>query len=370
MNSVDVIVPCYRYAHFLRECVRSILGQSGPSVRVLIIDDASPDDTSEVADDLAREDSRITFLRHTTNRGHIATFNEGMEWASADYMLILSADDYLLPGALNRTVSLMDANPAVSLTFGNAIRLDECGIATPINSVIGKADWRVIEGLKFIELSGSTNIVPTPTAVARTQVQRKLGGYRKELTHTGDMEMWLRLAAHGSVGMVKAYQAVYRRHAGNMSLAYMADGFLPEIQQRKAALDSFFQSCGHLLPNAQALERKFCWSLSRTAVGLASLAFDEGKTDVSEHLSDFALDICPRVKRSPSWLKLTYRRAMGYEAWCIVQRAATGILRMGVFLKHSAARPNLPTSQLPELQKMLSPEGHPAQPCKGTTLQP
>ena len=45
MSSVDVIVPCYRYAHFLRECVESILSQSIGNVRVLIIDDASPDKT-------------------------------------------------------------------------------------------------------------------------------------------------------------------------------------------------------------------------------------------------------------------------------------------------------------------------------------
>ncbi len=48
MSFVDVIVPCYRYGHFLRECVESVLEQE-VNVRVLIIDDASPDDTAEVA---------------------------------------------------------------------------------------------------------------------------------------------------------------------------------------------------------------------------------------------------------------------------------------------------------------------------------
>src|SRR5437899_781807 len=98
MSSVDVVVPCYRYAHFLRECVESVLSQSGTNIRVLIIDDASPDNTSDVASELCRRDRRVTFLRHTTNKGHIRTYNEGIEWASADYLLILSADDYVLPG--------------------------------------------------------------------------------------------------------------------------------------------------------------------------------------------------------------------------------------------------------------------------------
>ena len=77
MSRVDVIVPCYNYGRFLRECVESVLGQP-VDVRVLIIDDASTDDTPEVAAALAAEDARVEFRRHAVNRGHIATYNEGL----------------------------------------------------------------------------------------------------------------------------------------------------------------------------------------------------------------------------------------------------------------------------------------------------
>ncbi|WP_253075319.1 MULTISPECIES: glycosyltransferase [unclassified Bradyrhizobium] len=56
MSSVDVVVPCFRYGRFLRECVGSVLTQSGPELRVLIIDDASPDNTAEVAEELVCSD--------------------------------------------------------------------------------------------------------------------------------------------------------------------------------------------------------------------------------------------------------------------------------------------------------------------------
>ena len=56
-SSVDVIVPCYRYGHFLRMCVESVLAQSYSPVRVLIIDDASPDNSGEIAQCLLK---RIT----------------------------------------------------------------------------------------------------------------------------------------------------------------------------------------------------------------------------------------------------------------------------------------------------------------------
>lgn len=314
LSSVDVIVPCYRYAHFLRECVESLLVQSVPSLRVLIIDDASPDNTSDIATALAKQDSRVTFRKHLSNNGHIATYNEGIEWASSDYMLILSADDYLLPGALKRAIRLMDANPEVAFTFGNALQLEPSGVQRPMGVVKGKTDWHILSGPQFIRFSGPRSIVPTPTAVVRTQIQRRVGGYRSELTHTGDMEMWLRLAAHGSVGMLKDYQAVYRRHATNMSLAYMADGLLPDVQQRKAAIDCFFQNHGHLLSNSQQISRKFYRLLARDAVGLSSSAFNAGETQISQRLCNFALQTWPAVRWSFSWAKLACKRLMGYQA--------------------------------------------------------
>src|SRR3954451_2331626 len=102
MSSVDVIIPCYRYGHLLRECVASVLGQPGVELRVLILDDASPDDTPTVGKALAEGDVRVEYRRHAFNQSHIWTYNEGLDWASADYVLLLSADDLLTPFALRR----------------------------------------------------------------------------------------------------------------------------------------------------------------------------------------------------------------------------------------------------------------------------
>jgi hypothetical protein len=332
MSSIDVIVPCYRYGHFLRECVESVLAESGLKVRVLIIDDASPDNTAEIAADLVREDSRVTFIRHTTNRGHIDTYNEGIEWTSADYMLILSADDYLLPGALSRSAMLLDTHPEVGLTFGKAIPLiDGTDITQVRNGIDLSADcgWRVLNGLEFIALSAARNIVPTPTAVVRTALQKRLGGYRHELPHSGDMEMWLRFAAHASVGILGSHQAVYRRHSGNMSLAYRANGWLPDLQQRKAALESFFRTCSHTLPNAQQFRRRMLWSLGCDAVKFASAACNEGDMEVSKQLSQFALSICPQVKSSLCWTKLACKRCLGFRAWRALRPSKSGFAQRG-----------------------------------------
>lgn len=317
MSSVDVIVPCYRYGHFLRECVESVLRQSGPDIRVLIIDDASPDNTAEIARALAEADPRVTVRRHVSNSGHIATYNEGILWASADYLIILSADDYLLPGALNRATKLMDVHPEVCFIFGAFIEATECGLhgdGGPVAHILDGADWKIVPGAEFITFNGSDNIVSTPTAVVRTNVQKRVGGYRHELPHTGDMEMWLRLAAYGSVGVIGTQQAVYRRHGGNMSHTYMVRNWLPDLEQRKLAFECFFETCCPRLPNPARLQRTLRLSLSCRAVGFASTAFNEGSMEICEQLMRFAVDVCPQVKRSLTWHKLVCKRILGLKA--------------------------------------------------------
>ena len=323
MSSVDVIVPCYRYGHFLRECVESVLTQSIASIRVLVIDDASPDETSEIGQQLAIEHSRVSFLRHKTNKGHIATYNEGIDWASADYVMILSADDYLLPGALKRSMELMDTHPKVGLTFGSVVELSDSDTTTQITTVtdlLGKADQRILTGPQFIKLSGSRNLVSTPTAVVRTDLQKRVGGYRPQLPHTGDMEMWLRLAAHASVGIVRECQAVYRRHSANMSLAYYKKNRLPDLQERESALNWFLEGCRDRLKNANRLHREMLWSLGCDAIGCASAAFNDDEMELSYQLSEFALSVCPDVKLSWSWTKLACKRQMGLRVWRALHR--------------------------------------------------
>ena len=120
MCRVDVFVPCYNYGRFLGECVESILSQAGVDVRVLILDDSSSDDSPEVGRALAVANPRVEYRRHAVNRGHIATYNEGIDWVGGDFCLLLSADDVLTPGSLARATSVMEQHPEVVLCYGRA----------------------------------------------------------------------------------------------------------------------------------------------------------------------------------------------------------------------------------------------------------
>ena len=117
---VSVVIPCYRYGGYLPDAVASVLDQDGLDIDVLVVDDASPDDSAEVAHRLAAADPRVSVMVHERNAGHIQTYNDGLSRATGDYVVLLSADDLLPRNALTRAVALMEAHPRVGLVYGYA----------------------------------------------------------------------------------------------------------------------------------------------------------------------------------------------------------------------------------------------------------
>lgn len=338
MSSVDVIVPCYNYGRYLRQCVESALSQEGVDVRVLIIDDASPDGSGDVAEELAQTDPRIHFIRHSVNRGHIATYNEGIEWVSGDYYLLLSADDFVLPGALLRAVSAFNAHPEAGLVYGDVLEVlgDSCDCEYRPEQTFS---WQVLSGREFIQLSGARNIVPTPTAVVRASLQKQLGGYVPELPHAGDMEMWLRIAAHAPVVRLTSQQAVYRRHATNMSSGYLSKSWLPDLEQRRRAIEYFVRTCRHQLAFPDQVREELLMLLAIDAIHYAGSVFNEGDLPHCQKLAEFAAAVHPPIRQSRHWYRLAAKRSLGITAW----RAVRPMLRKGRSFVQSLANGDIGT---------------------------
>ena len=238
MAKFDIVVPCYNYARFLPESVDSVLNQSIRDVSVVIIDDASTDDTPQVAERLSRSDKRVTTIIHPNNWGHIKTYNQGISWASGQYFLLLSADDLLAPGALQRASEVMDANNDIVITHGIGLSWQD-NSPPPIITPSPSYEWARQDLIREM-CTGGVNLVNTPTAIVRTATQKNIGEYRESLPHSGDMEMWLRLASCGAVARIEAIQAIYRQHSENMSRAYYAQAYA-DLFHRRAAFDSFFK---------------------------------------------------------------------------------------------------------------------------------
>jgi Glycosyl transferase family 2 len=310
--TVSVVVPCYRYGRFLERCVASLLDQEGVDVRVLIIDDCSPDDSAEIARAIAAREPRVECRVHEVNRGHIATYNEGLlEWADGDYVMLISADDVLTPNSLTRSVEVLEADPAVGFVYGHAIFWDDREpLPAPRAQLKGVRRWTGAEWLKIMCRLGHC-VVPGPTVLVRTELQRKAGGYSADLPHTADVEMWLRFAAHADVAFVQGVdQAYYRIHGAQMTVERVP---LIDLQQRKGAYDSFFEDYGERMPEVAALRRRADRAMAKEALWRACRAYERrGMATVPvEELVAFARAAYDDADRLPEAYGLRWRRRVG-----------------------------------------------------------
>jgi glycosyltransferase involved in cell wall biosynthesis len=315
--TVSVVIPCYRYGHFLVGCVRSVLDQDGVDVDVLIIDDASPDDSADVARRIAAEDSRVRVVVHETNQRHIATYNEGLAAATGEYVLLLSADDLIAPRALANATALMDAHPDVGLVYG----FTRSFATTPPPARTTPRSWSIWPGQEWIELlcTRVSNPIYTPEAVMRTKTMHELVGYDARLPHAADFLMWMRAAARGSVGRVNGVDlAYYRFHGENMHMAQYG-GSLRDLTERGLAFDVLFETDGERIADIPRLRAAARRGVAREALVIACRAYQRGRPTDEEaaalaDLVAFAAEICPESRDS--------RLARSYAA--LVARAGRG----------------------------------------------
>src|SRR6185503_10394131 len=92
---VSIIIPCYNQGRYLGDAIESVLRQSYRRLEIIVVDDGSTDDSSQVA----RKYSDVK-LRRQENRGFSRARNAGLEASRGDYLVFLDADDRLLPGAI------------------------------------------------------------------------------------------------------------------------------------------------------------------------------------------------------------------------------------------------------------------------------
>lgn len=324
MGSVGVVVPCYKYGHFLADAVGSVLADPGLDVRVLVIDDASPDDSADRARELAAADPRIQVSVHPENRGHIRTYNEGLlDWCDTDYAVLLSADDRLTPGSLTRAVEYLDSHPGSGMVYGHYLRFDGEHGLPPART--GPATPRTYAGQDWLakRFRHGNGCIASPEVVVRTDVQKAVGGYDPALPHTGDIEMWMRMAARADVGYLGGVdQAYYRVHGANMSGGWLGDAGLRDLQQRWAAYAAFFAKEGDRIADRGAAEAEVRDVLAGEALWSACRAVDRGRTadEPVEGLVAFATATSPAVTRLSEWRAWRLRQRVGGDRMQTVGR--------------------------------------------------
>lgn len=126
MPRFSICIPTYNDASYLKACVNSVLSQDFRDFEVIVINDGSTDDTSDILSQIASADDRVVAINRVENHGIHRTRTEGIERASGDYTVFLDSDDEFLPGFLAELNEALLEDPVEVLHFG--IRVEDCGV--------------------------------------------------------------------------------------------------------------------------------------------------------------------------------------------------------------------------------------------------
>lgn len=217
---VTFVVPCFRLAHFLRECVDSILHQSYPEIEVLIMDDQSPDDTGAVARDILADyqDRPISYVLNERNLGNIRNYNKGIQMARGRYVWILSADDRLRdPDVVKKYVRLMDASPDVGYAFCAAHTITGTDDAGLHKRSVYRPEDQILDSSKLVKDIVDNNFeLVAASVMIRKECYETVTLFPPDMPHRGDSYVWALIALRYRVAYFSDAMVDYRIHDGSM----------------------------------------------------------------------------------------------------------------------------------------------------------
>lgn len=185
----SVIITCYKLADTLPRAVESIISQSDKDVEVVIVNDASPDNTREVAEALAASDSRIKVVNNSTNLYLSGALDAGISASSGRYIVPLDADNTLAPNSLETLARHLDEAPNVDIAYGamEVVNADGTRFVSswPPHTFDYRAQMR------------HRNQLPSTSMYRRWVWSRSLG-YRRRCRTAEDADFWCRVSSLGA----------------------------------------------------------------------------------------------------------------------------------------------------------------------------
>ena len=95
MHQISVIVPIYNAELYLGKCIESLINQDYTALQIILVDDGSTDNSHAIAEQYAKQDSRIEVYSHSSNQGQSAARNTGLRYATGEFVSFVDADDYV-----------------------------------------------------------------------------------------------------------------------------------------------------------------------------------------------------------------------------------------------------------------------------------
>ena len=242
---VSIILPVYETpAAFLRAAVESVCSQVYPHWELCIADDASKSPhVRAILEEYEAKDQRIKAVFRGEN-GHIAECsNSALKLAGGEFMCLLDHDDELAPHALHEAVKALNANPELDMLYSNEAKIDELG---NFRELALKAAWAPDYFMSFMYIGH--------LSVYRTELVRRVGGFRKGYEGSQDYDLALRVTEISRAPQHIA-QVLYYWRMHSDSVAQNIDCKPYAFQAASRALNDALKRRGY--PEAKAVSTSY-----------------------------------------------------------------------------------------------------------------
>lgn len=214
-SEVFAFVPSYNHAPFIEKCLNSIIGQTLPPVKLLVIDDGSKDDSPKIIERILKDCPFDAELIVRENRGLCATLNQGFSLSEGKYFAYIGSDDFWLPKFFEERVKLLEKREEAVLGYGHAYLIDES------DEIFGcTADYLDEEWANYPDGNPKQMLLNGVSPVSSTVFYRRSVLERvqwNEKSRLEDYEMYVRLAAFGDFAFDPQVLSVWRHHSYNTS---------------------------------------------------------------------------------------------------------------------------------------------------------
>jgi glycosyltransferase involved in cell wall biosynthesis len=213
---VSIIMPAYNAEKFIGESIESVLVQTWKNWELIIVDDGSVDNTSQIIKNYAMRDERIKyFFQENQKQGRAR--NYGIKHSNGEYVAFLDSDDLWVPDKLEIQVEFFRKSGA-DLIFSDGYIFSDNPVQTSgsFNTLTG-----LYRGDEAIVLFLKQNRIPILSVLTRMKVLEEVGGFseERELQNIEDYHLWLRILLKGySVYGMKEKLVYYRRHGSQVTM--------------------------------------------------------------------------------------------------------------------------------------------------------
>lgn len=290
MPHISAMIPTYNRAHLLGATIESLLRQDYPDIEIVVVDDASTDNTVEVVEAIRQRDPRVRLVVNPKNLGLTKNWNKCLELARGELVQIMQSDDLIDADYFRRVVEVFDTNPAVGFVAASARYIDLDGFV--IDPGTPRKAQHYAAGDEAVAALITGGYPHVSSIVMRRECYETLGKFNDVIWHGPDVEMDARLASKYDYFHFGSVHTSFRRHGTNMgNLEYLRTDFLITDLLKKRLVLSYLSKDAQRGMGIDDADRYLNQTAAQAAIGGAIVMTAHGRPDLTRYYVAQALKL-------------------------------------------------------------------------------